>query len=76
MNRLNKTESAVFLYCRFSIFLKAPFFPDYLKHRLVKIDVTPVLIDLHCHFSCSIRTNMRNYFLKKYNFSTLNQIIF
>ena len=30
MNRLNKTESAVFLYCRFSLFLKDPFFPDYL----------------------------------------------
>ena len=25
MNRLNKTESAVFLYCRFSLFLKDPF---------------------------------------------------
>ena len=26
MNRHNKTESAVFLYCRFSVFLKDPFF--------------------------------------------------
>ena len=26
MNRLNKTESAVFLYSRFSLFLKDPFF--------------------------------------------------
>ena len=26
MNRLNKTQSAVFLYCRFSVFLKDPFF--------------------------------------------------
>ena len=26
MNRLNKTESAVFLYCKFSLFLKDPFF--------------------------------------------------
>ena len=26
MNRLNKTESAVFLYCRFSLILKDPFF--------------------------------------------------
>ena len=26
MNRLNKTESAVFLYCRFSLFLKDLFF--------------------------------------------------
>ena len=29
MNRLNKTESAVFLYCRFSLCLKDPFFPEY-----------------------------------------------
>ena len=26
MNRLNKTESAVFLYCRISLFRKDPFF--------------------------------------------------
>ena len=26
-----KAESAVFLYCRFSIFLKGSIFPDYLK---------------------------------------------
>ena len=26
MNRLNKTESAVFVYGRFSVFLKDPFF--------------------------------------------------
>ena len=25
MNRLNKTESAVFLYCRFSLYLTDPF---------------------------------------------------
>ena len=31
MNRLNKTKSAVFLYCRFSLLLKEPFFPDYLE---------------------------------------------
>ena len=30
MNRLNKTESAVFLYCRFSLFLKDLFFPVYV----------------------------------------------
>ena len=30
MNRLNKTESAVFLYCRFSPFLKDPFCPVYV----------------------------------------------
>ena len=26
MNRLNKAESAVFLYCRFILFLRDPFF--------------------------------------------------
>ena len=31
MNKLNKTESAVFLYCRLSLFLKDQFFPDYLE---------------------------------------------
>ena len=31
MNRLNKTESVVFLYCRHSLFLKDSFFPDYLE---------------------------------------------
>ena len=32
MNILNKTESAFFLNCRFSLFLKDPFFPpDYLE---------------------------------------------
>ena len=32
INRLNKTESAVFIYCSlFSLFLKDPFFPDYLN---------------------------------------------
>ena len=30
MNRLNKTESAVFLYCRFSI-SDGSVFPDYLQ---------------------------------------------
>ena len=30
MNRLKKAESAVFLYCRFSLFLKHPLFPDHL----------------------------------------------
>ena len=29
MTRLNKTESAIFLYCRFSLFQKDPFFLDY-----------------------------------------------
>ena len=31
MNRLNKTKSAVFLYWRLSLFLRDPFFPDYLE---------------------------------------------
>ena len=31
MNRLNKTSSAVFLYCRFSLSLGIRFFPDYLE---------------------------------------------
>ena len=35
MNRLNKTESAVFLYCMFSLFLKDPFFPDYSDENLI-----------------------------------------
>ena len=30
MNRLNKTESAIYLYYRFSLFLKDPFFSEYL----------------------------------------------
>ena len=33
-NRLNKTESAVFLFCRLSLFLKDPFFPDYLVFNI------------------------------------------
>ena len=33
MNILNKTESAVFLYCRFSLFLKDPLF------RLIRLFV-------------------------------------
>ena len=31
MNRVNKNESVVFLYCRLSLFLKDPFFQDYLE---------------------------------------------
>ena len=31
MNRLNKTESAVSSFCRFSLFLKDPFFLDYFE---------------------------------------------
>ena len=35
MNRLNKTVSAVFLYCRFSLFLNVPFFPKVTKAVVV-----------------------------------------
>ena len=38
MNRLNKTESAVFLYCRFSLFLKDPFFPVYVLTAVILTD--------------------------------------
>ena len=31
MNRLKKTESIVFLYCRYSLFLKDQFYPDYIE---------------------------------------------
>ena len=46
MNRLNKTEFAVFLYCRFSLFLKDPFFPDYLDMRcnVIKITITVMAV--------------------------------
>ena len=37
MNRLKKTESANFLYCRFSVSLKGPFFPDF--YRLQKLSL-------------------------------------
>ena len=34
LQSLNKTESAVFYYCRFSLFLKNPdFFPDYSAEK-------------------------------------------
>ena len=32
-----ETKSAVFSYCRFSLFLKDPFFPDYLNGLLGNI---------------------------------------
>ena len=32
MNRLNKTKSAVFLYCSFSLFLKDPFSRLFTPH--------------------------------------------
>ena len=31
MNRHNNKEPAVFSYCKFSLFLKDPLFPDYLE---------------------------------------------
>ena len=33
MNRLDKTESAAFLYCRFSLFLKDSFFSRLFRGR-------------------------------------------
>ena len=42
-NRRNKTESAVFLYCRYSLFLKVPFLPDHLE--ATKAVVAPHGID-------------------------------
>ena len=33
MNRLNKCEFAVFLYCKFSVFLKDLFFPDCMDSK-------------------------------------------
>ena len=37
MNRLNKTKSAIFLDCRFSLFLKDPFFHIILSVVIIKI---------------------------------------
>ena len=59
MNRLNKTESAVFLYCRFSVFLKDSFFQiisrlqqlSLCRVELVKLlPIHPYSVDI---FSCS-----------------------
>ena len=42
MNRLNKTESAVFLYCRFSLlFMKYPFY-----QTMVYYNCSPLVADL------------------------------
>ena len=48
MNRLNKTESAVFLYCKFSLFLKARFstFFDNLDESSASTFYTPVKCQL------------------------------
>ena len=50
MHRLNKTESAVFLNFRFSLFLKDPIFPDCFgllipQRYIVKIYVKPKIRD-------------------------------
>ena len=37
MNRLNKTGSAVFLYCRFSVFIVDPFFQ--INQRLQQLSM-------------------------------------
>ena len=45
MIRFNKTESAVFLYCKFSLFLKNPFSPDYLaSHYILKVHVPCMIV--------------------------------
>ena len=47
MNRLNKTESAAFLDCRFSPFLKDPFFPDYFGTcHMCEIDSIKVITSM------------------------------
>ena len=52
MNRLNITESAVFLFCRFSLFLKDPFFQIILKPQValsaVHLKEVVVLVWVHC----------------------------
>ena len=48
MNRLNKTESADFLYCRFSLFRKDPFF-----------QITP---NLSVGFVYTFRTRRQRFF--------------
>ena len=45
MNRLNKTESAVFSYCMFSLFLKDSFFEIILC--LMKAQVARKKVSLH-----------------------------
>ena len=46
MNRLNKTDSAIFLYCRFSLFLKDSFFLDYCDTKNKFIIVSGSLLVL------------------------------
>ena len=51
MNRLNKTESVVFLYYRFSLFLKDPdFFSDYPV--VLKFMMDPVFNQMRLVESC------------------------
>ena len=47
MNRL-KTDSAVFLICRFSPFLRDPFFPDYLEVATAVVVPHGVCKTSHC----------------------------
>ena len=59
MNRLNKTESAVFLYCRFSLFSNDSWFPDYvltagiLPENMIKTEIHSEIfskgLDIHNH---------------------------
>ena len=47
LERLNKTKSAVFLNCRFSLFLKNLFFKDYLE--VATADVVSCLVSKTSH---------------------------
>ena len=69
MNRLNNTESVVFLYCRFSLFLKDPgFFSDYLEvfrggHETGLIDTAPLLeivVSATKYYAINIRSCIKN----------------
>ena len=58
MNRLYNTESAVFLYCRFSLFLKDLFFSDYLLSR------EPVFDQDYYIYTTTTNNNIEVYKLK------------
>ena len=47
MNRLNKTESAVLLYCRFSLFLKDSFFQIIYIYRALQFSRTTSLMSIY-----------------------------
>ena len=53
MNRLNKTESAVLLYCRFSLFLKDAFFEIVCRVMtfLFQNDFQKILNTIRCNIT-------------------------